>query len=71
MIGFLPNLGLAEFIVLLVIGFFVLAVLTGVAILFYFLVRKSQNQTTDAYPALLEENRRLREEVARLKKEQA
>jgi hypothetical protein len=66
-----PNLGLAEFIVLLVMGFFVLAVLAGVAILVYFLVRKSQNPSGDNYPALLEENRRLRAEIARLKKEQA
>jgi hypothetical protein len=71
MIGFLPNLGLAEVIVLLLIGCFLLVVPTAVVLLVVFLVRKGQNQPVNDYPALLEENRRLQEEIARLKKKQA
>jgi hypothetical protein len=65
------SLGPAELVVLLLIGGFLIGVPLLVTLLVIFLVRRrGEGPSAESYAVLAEENRRLREEIARLKKEQ-
>lgn len=61
------SLGTTELVILFIVGFLCLAVPAGLALLIIFIVRRQPSEIPGDHAALMAENQRLREEIARLK----